>query len=245
MDLSLAIRNKAAFIFRLASVFTLHALFIIRSYLILRLQKSFGVPFPQVVGAIDFAKEFSDSFRKMASDAIKEERQRAKAAAQERRVSELKRLRHVLRVNRVFRVLTQSSVKRDLLAGANGAPLLSESELEALTEVAATVRLGGGDDDDEGDDSEDSWDVAAECFQALLEGSGGRKTGFGLSYGAVREVLDKIVESGYCEGVKVVVVDASTTTIPLVDSSEERSESGGPSQVEEKGEFSKESSEEG
>ena len=72
----------------------------------------------------------------MASDAIREERQRARAAAQEKRAGELKRLRQVLLVSRVFRVLSQPGVKRDLLAGANGAPLVSESELESKFSVS-------------------------------------------------------------------------------------------------------------
>ena len=180
----------------------------------------------------------------MASDAIKEERLRAKAAAQEKRVSDLMRLRRVLAVHRVFRVLSQSDATRDLLTGANEAPLISESELEALKEVGATVRLHGGDDPDD----PASWDVAAENLQALLDGVGsGRKTHSGLGLGAVKEVLDKIVESGYCERVKIVVaVDASTTTATTSsnDSLEERSESG-RSHAEDKGEFVKDSSEEG
>ena len=198
-----------------------------------------------MVGAIDFAKEFSDSFRKMASDAIKEERQRAKAAAQERRVSELKRLRHVLRLNRVFRVLSQPSVKRDLLAGSNGAPLVTESELEALAEVGSAMRLSGsGEEEDEG---VDSWDAAAESLQALLEAGGGagRKTTSGLGYGAVKEVLDRIVESGYCDGVRVVVVDASTTTTTAALSIEASEETSGEGQAGDGGEFAKESSVEG
>ena len=210
------------------------------------------------MGAINFAKEFSDSFRKMASDAIKEERQRARIAANEKRAAELKRLRHVLMVNRVFRCLALPSVKRDLLAGANGAPLVSEPEMAALTELAASVRLSGDDDDDVdvvGDDfsSTSSWDAAAECLQALLDG-GSKKTQSGLGYGAVKSVLDNIVESGYCEKVKVTaVVDASTITTPppptANDESDEASESVSSSSQREdnnlKGEFNKESSEEG
>ena len=203
----------------------------------------------------------------MASDAIKEERQRAKAAAQEKRVSDLARLRRLLAVHRVFRVLSASdAAARDLLAGENRAPLVSPSELEALKEVGATVRLNGGDDDPLDDPLDDiaawaSWDAAAENLQALLDGGGGsgagsRKTRSGLSFAAVKDVLDKIVESGYCDRVKIVAVvadavDASTTTTTTTattssnDSLEERSESARSHAEDNKGEFVKDSSEEG
>ena len=160
----------------------------------------------------------------MASDAIREERQRAKVAAQEKRASDLQRLRHVLRIYQVFRVLSHPDVKRDLLTGSNGAPLVSEPELEALKEVGVTLRLHGSP---EALSVAESWDNAAECLLAVLESGSGRKTESGLSCAELNRVLDRIVESGYCESVNLVGVDASTIT-STKEPSEERSERAGP-----------------
>lgn len=183
-------------------------------------QREAASHFDEVVGAIDFAKEFADSFRKMASDAIREERQRAKAAALEKRASDLKRLRHVLRLYHVFRVSSHPDVKRDFLAGSNGAPLLSESELEALKEVGVWLRLRQSP---EASLEAESWDDAAECLHSVLESGSGKKTESGLSFADVNQVLEKVVESGYCESVSLVGVDASTITTTK-EPSEERSE---------------------
>ena len=68
----------------------------------------------QVLGAISFAKELTESLHKLALDATREEKQQIKAAAVEKKANDHQRLQAVVSFNHALRVsymLLQSSLQ--------------------------------------------------------------------------------------------------------------------------------------
>lgn len=165
-------------------------------------QREAASHYEEVLGAISFAKELTESLHKLAVDVTREEKQQAKAAAAEKKVNDLQRLQLSIVFNHALQTISNPLCHELLLSGSEGAPHLSSDELTALLGVADSVRAGRRHRLSEDEDAVSlTPEEAAENLAALLDASAYKRITTTHSYADVNGFLQKVVESNFCHTV--------------------------------------------
>ncbi|KAG9267166.1 caprin-1 isoform X1 [Astyanax mexicanus] len=147
---------------------------------------------------LEFARELLKNFTSLNFEIQKAVKKMARREQLKREEVERRRLKAVLEVQYVLDQLGEESVRQELRQPAgsgsgNGeeGPLLSEAELSSLDEFYKLV----GPDRDPNVRLTDQFEEASLHLWELLEGRD--KAVAGTTYKALKEILDKILQSGY------------------------------------------------
>merc|ERR1719431_1220420 len=151
--------------------------------------------YDEVIGTLEFARELSGQFTKLALDEAKDKKKMMKKEQQERAKVELIKVNYVLSVREVLSALLEDGVLEDLEGGNNGAPKLSAdqlSQLQQFQELATPNRE---------DLSKGSFDKQVAASAEHLVNLAEKKTRavVGTTYQEVAQLIDMIRESGYIE----------------------------------------------
>merc|ERR1719431_1210771 len=151
--------------------------------------------YDEVIGTLEFARELSGQFTKLALDEAKDKKKMMKKEQQERAKVELIKVNYVLSVREVLSALLEEGVLEDLEGGNNGAPKLSAdqlSQLQQFQELATPNRE---------DLSKGSFDKQVAASAEHLVNLAEKKTRavVGTTYQEVAQLIDMIRESGYIE----------------------------------------------
>jgi len=158
-------------------------------------QQAAVAKYDEVIGTLEFARELSGQFTKLALDEAKDKKKMMKKEQQERAKVELIKVNYVLSVREVLSALLEEGVLEDLEGGNNGAPKLSAdqlSQLQQFQELATPNRE---------DLSKGSFDKQVAASAEHLVNLAEKKTRavVGTTYQEVAQLIDMIRESGYIE----------------------------------------------
>jgi caprin-1 len=95
-------------------------------------QQAAVAKYDEVIGTLEFARELTGQFGKLALDEAKDRKKTLKKEQQERARQELVKVTYVMGVREVLNSLLEEGVVQDLLEGTNGAPKLSEQQVEQM-----------------------------------------------------------------------------------------------------------------
>uniref|UniRef100_W5M4T0 Cell cycle associated protein 1b n=1 Tax=Lepisosteus oculatus TaxID=7918 RepID=W5M4T0_LEPOC len=147
--------------------------------------------FQEVVNNLDFARELQKSFLALGQDIQKAVKKAARREQLQREEAEQKRLKTALELQFLLDKLGEESVRSELKQGAGGTPLLGDEELAALDEFYKLV----GPERDQNIRLCEQYEHASLHFWELLEAKD--KPVAGTTYKALKETLDKVLQSGY------------------------------------------------
>merc|ERR1719449_237180 len=158
-------------------------------------QQAAVAKYDEVIGTLEFARELSGQFTKLALDEAKDKKKLMKKEQQERAKVELIKVNYVLSVREVLSALLEEGVLEDLEGGTNGAPKLSAdqiSQLQQFQELATPNRE---------DLSKGSFDKQVAASAEHLVNLAEKKTRavVGTTYQELAQLIDMIRESGYVE----------------------------------------------
>merc|ERR1712013_89178 len=158
-------------------------------------QQAAVAKYDEVIGTLEFARELSGQFTKLALDEAKDKKKMMKKEQQERAKVELIKVNYVLSVREVLSALLEEGVLEDLEGGNNGAPKLSAdqlSQLQQFQELATPNRE---------DLSKGSFDKQVAASAEHLVNLAEKKTRavVGTTYQELAQLIDMIRESGYVE----------------------------------------------
>uniref|UniRef100_A0A670JGB0 Caprin family member 2 n=1 Tax=Podarcis muralis TaxID=64176 RepID=A0A670JGB0_PODMU len=149
--------------------------------------------YDEVIHNLEFAKDLQKTFSGLSQDLLKAQRKAQRRESIMKLEAEKKKLRTVLQVQYVLQSFTQEHVQKDFKCGLNGAIFLSSKELDYLINFAKLTCSGRN----EGVSVEDQMEQSSRYFWDLLEGS--EKTVAGTTYKYLKDLLSKLLNSGYFE----------------------------------------------
>nr|XP_014347492.1 PREDICTED: caprin-1 isoform X1 [Latimeria chalumnae] len=171
--------------------------------------------YQEVATNLEFARELQKSFLALGQDIQKTIKKAARREQLMREEVEQKRLRTVLELQFVLDKLGEEDVRNDLKQGINGSPVLSEEELALLDDFYKLVEP----DQDSTLSLCEKFEQASLHLWDLLEGKD--KPVVGTTYKALKEVVERIFQSGYLESVQNhqngVCEEEETTAAPVVE----------------------------
>ncbi|XP_038174487.1 caprin-2 isoform X2 [Arvicola amphibius] len=154
--------------------------------------------YEEVLHNLEFAKELQKTFSALSQDLLKAQKKAQKKEHMLKLEAEKKKLRTILQVQYVLQSLTQEHVQKELKGGLNGAMYLPSKELDYLikfSKLTCPERNGSLS-------VEDQMEQSSLYFWDLLEGS--EKAVVGTTYKHVKDLLSKLLNSGYFENVPVL-----------------------------------------
>lgn len=147
--------------------------------------------YQEVVTNMEFARELQRNFMTLGQDIQKTIKKTTRREQLMREEAEQKRLRTVLELQFVLDKLGDEEVRSDLKQGLSGVPVLSEEELSVLDEFYKLVEP----DRDPTLRLSEQYEPASIHLWDVLDGKD--KAVCGTTYKALRELLDRILQSGY------------------------------------------------
>ncbi|XP_063164241.1 caprin-2 isoform X2 [Candoia aspera] len=151
--------------------------------------------YDEVIHNLEFAKELQKTFSGLSQELLKAQRKAQRRETLMKLEAEKKKLRTVLQVQYVLQNFTQEHVQKDFKSGLNGAIYLPSKELDYLIKFAKLTCSGRN----ETVSVEDQMEQSSLCFWDLLEGS--EKVVVGTTYKHLKDLLSKLLNSGYFENI--------------------------------------------
>uniref|UniRef100_A0A8D2LDY0 Caprin-2 n=1 Tax=Varanus komodoensis TaxID=61221 RepID=A0A8D2LDY0_VARKO len=151
--------------------------------------------YDEVIHNLEFAKELQKTFSGLSQDLLKAQRKAQRRETIMKLEAEKKKLCTVLQVQYVLQNFIQEHVQKDFKAGMNGAIYLPSKELDYLTKFAKLTCSGRN----KMVTVEDQMEQSSLYFWDLLEGS--EKTVVGTTYKHLKDLLSKLLHSGYFENI--------------------------------------------
>ncbi|KAG1944691.1 caprin-1b [Pimephales promelas] len=152
--------------------------------------------YQEVFHNLEFARELQKSFLALGQEIQKSVKKAARREQLQREDVEQKRLKRVLELQFLLDRLGDESVRQELLQGAGGPSLLTESDLASLDEFYKLV----GPERDQNIRLTDQYQEASQHLWELLEGKD--KPVAGTTYKALNETLERVLQSGYFDRVQ-------------------------------------------
>ncbi|XP_056112061.1 caprin-1b [Rhinichthys klamathensis goyatoka] len=152
--------------------------------------------YQEVFHNLEFARELQKSFLALGQEIQKTVKKAARREQLQREDVEQKRLKRVLELQFLLDRLGDESVRQELLQGAGGPSLLTESDLTSLDEFYKLV----GPERDQNIRLTDQYQEASQHLWELLEGKD--KPVAGTTYKALNETLERVLQSGYFDRVQ-------------------------------------------
>ncbi|XP_040417804.1 caprin-2 isoform X8 [Cygnus olor] len=160
--------------------------------------------YDEVVHNLEFAKELQKTFSGLSQDLLKAQRKAQRRESLLKLEAEKKKLRTILQVQYVLQNFTQEHVQKDFKGGVNGAIYLPSKELDYLIRFAKLTCP----ERNENLSVEDQMEQSSLYFWDLLEGS--EKPVVGTTYKHMKDLLSKLLDSGYFES-----IPAPRTPVPV------------------------------
>ncbi|XP_069716288.1 caprin-2 isoform X3 [Phaenicophaeus curvirostris] len=151
--------------------------------------------YDEVVHNLEFAKELQKTFSGLSQDLLKAQRKAQRRESLLKLEAEKKKLRTILQVQYVLQNFTLEHVQKDFKGGVNGAIYLPSKELDYLIRFAKLTCPGRN----ENLSVEDQMEQSSLYFWDLLEGS--EKPVVGTTYKHMKDLLSKLLDSGYFESI--------------------------------------------
>ncbi|KFQ36416.1 Caprin-2, partial [Mesitornis unicolor] len=151
--------------------------------------------YDEVVHNLEFAKELQKTFSGLGQDLLKAQRKAQRRESLLKLEAEKKKLRTILQVQYVLQNFTQEHVQKDFKSGVNGAIYLPSKELDYLIRFAKLTCP----ERNENLSVEDQMEQSSLYFWDLLEGS--EKPVVGTTYKHLKDLLTKLLDSGYFESI--------------------------------------------
>ncbi|XP_008162427.2 caprin-2 isoform X8 [Chrysemys picta bellii] len=153
--------------------------------------------YDEVLHNLEFAKELQKTFSGLSQDLLRAQRKAQRRDTIMKLEAEKKKLRTILQVQYVLQNFTQEHVQKDFKGGLNGAIYLPSKELDYLIRFAKLTCP----ERSENLSVEDQMEQSSLYFWDLLEGS--EKAVVGTTYKHMKELLSKLLNSGYFENIPV------------------------------------------
>ncbi|XP_077026556.1 caprin-2 isoform X6 [Tamandua tetradactyla] len=153
--------------------------------------------YEEVLHNLEFAKELQKTFSGLSQDLLKAQKKAQRREHMLKLEAEKKKLRTILQVQYVLQNLTQEHVQKDFKGGLNGAVYLPSKELDYLIKFSKLTCP----ERNESLSVEDQMEQSSLYFWDLLEGS--EKTVVGTTYKHMKDLLSKLLSSGYFESIPV------------------------------------------
>ncbi|XP_054066901.1 caprin-2 [Rissa tridactyla] len=160
--------------------------------------------YDEVVHNLEFAKELQKTFSGLSQDLLKAQKKAQRRESLLKLEAEKKKLRTILQVQYVLQNFTQEHVQKDFKGGVNGAIYLPSKELDYLIRFAKLTCP----ERNENLSVEDQMEQSSLYFWDLLEGS--EKAVVGTTYKHMKDLLSKLLDSGYFES-----IPTPRTTVPV------------------------------
>ncbi|XP_066405939.1 caprin-2 isoform X5 [Molothrus aeneus] len=160
--------------------------------------------YDEVVHNLEFAKELHKTFSGLSQDLLKAQKKAQRRESLLKLEAEKKKLRTILQVQYVLQNFTQEHVQKDFKGGVNGAIYLPSKELDYLIRFAKLTCP----ERNENLSVEDQMEQSSLYFWDLLEGS--EKPVVGTTYKHMKDLLSKLLDSGYFES-----IPTPRTTVPV------------------------------
>ncbi|KAK2539723.1 Caprin2 [Columba guinea] len=160
--------------------------------------------YDEVVHNLEFAKELQKTFSGLSQDLLKAQKKAQRRESLLKLEAEKKKLRTILQVQYVLQNFTQEHVQKDFKGGMNGAIYLPSKELDYLIRFAKLTCP----ERNENLSVEDQMEQSSLYFWDLLEGS--EKPVVGTTYKHMKDLLSKLLDSGYFES-----IPTPRTTVPV------------------------------
>nr|XP_060632759.1 caprin-2 isoform X9 [Anolis sagrei ordinatus] len=151
--------------------------------------------YDEVIHNLEFAKELQKTFSGLSQDLLKMQKKAQRRETLLKLEAEKKKLRTILQVQYVLQNFTQEHVQKDFRSGLNGAMFLPSKDLDYLIKFAKLTCSGRN----EMVSIEDQMAQSSLYFWDLLEGS--EKAVAGTTYKYLKELLSKLLNSGYFENI--------------------------------------------
>ncbi|XP_062051015.1 caprin-2 isoform X6 [Lepus europaeus] len=153
--------------------------------------------YEEVLHNLEFAKELQKTFSGLSQDLLKAQKKAQRREHLIKLEAEKKKLRTILQVQYVLQNLTQEHVQKDFRGGLNGAVYLPSKELDYLIKFSKLTCP----ERNESLSVEDQMEQSSLYFWDLLEGS--EKAVVGTTYKHMKDLLSKLLNSGYFESIPV------------------------------------------
>ncbi|XP_059538457.1 caprin-2 isoform X2 [Myotis daubentonii] len=153
--------------------------------------------YEEVLHNLEFAKELQKTFSGLSQDLLKAQKKAQRREHMLKLEAEKKKLCTVLQVQYVLQNLTQEHIQKDLKEGLNGAVCLPLKELDYLIKFSKLTCP----ERNESLSVEDQMEQSSLYFWDLLEGS--EKAVVGTTYKHMKDLLSKLLNSGYFESIPV------------------------------------------
>ncbi|XP_053777648.1 caprin-2 isoform X6 [Desmodus rotundus] len=153
--------------------------------------------YEEVLHNLEFAKELQKTFSGLSQDLLKAQKKAQRREHMLKLEAERKKLCTVLQVQYVLQNLMQEHVQKDLKEGLNGAVYLPLKELDYLIKFSKLTCP----ERNESLSVEDQMEQSSLYFWDLLEGS--EKAVVGTTYKHMKDLLSKLLNSGYFESIPV------------------------------------------
>ncbi|PNI29422.1 CAPRIN2 isoform 10 [Pan troglodytes] len=164
--------------------------------------------YEEVLHNLEFAKELQKTFSGLSLDLLKAQKKAQRREHMLKLEAEKKKLRTILQVQYVLQNLTQEHVQKDFKGGLNGAVYLPSKELDYLIKFSKLTCP----ERNESLSVEDQMEQSSLYFWDLLEGS--EKAVVGTTYKHLKDLLSKLLNSGYFESIPVPK-NAKEKEVPL------------------------------
>jgi len=158
-------------------------------------QQAAVAKYDEVLGTLEFARELSGQFSKLAIDEARDKKKMIKKEQQERAKVELFKVNYVLSVREILAALLEDGVIQDLEVGSNGAPKLSNDQLFQLQQFQELTTPNREDTTKGSFDKQ----IAASAEHLVNLAEKKARTVVGTTYQELAILIDLIKESGYVE----------------------------------------------
>ncbi|XP_017652021.1 caprin-2 isoform X3 [Nannospalax galili] len=153
--------------------------------------------YEEVLHNLEFAKDLQKTFSALSQDLLKAQKKAQRREHMLKLEAEKKKLRTVLQIQYVLQNLTQEHVQKDFTGGLNGAVYLPSKELDYLIKFSKLTCP----ERNESLSVEDQMAQSSLYLWDLLEGR--EKAVVGTTYKHVKDLLSKLLNSGYFESIPV------------------------------------------
>nr|XP_020831492.1 caprin-2 isoform X7 [Phascolarctos cinereus] len=153
--------------------------------------------YEEVLHNLEFAKELQKTFSGLSQDLLKAQKKAQRREHMIKLEAEKKKLRTIFQVQYVLQNFTQEHVQEDFKGGLNGAVYLPSRELDYLIKFSKLTCP----ERNESLSIEDQMEQSSLYFWDLLEGS--EKAVVGTTYKHMKDLLSKLLTSGYFESIPV------------------------------------------
>ncbi|XP_037102837.1 caprin-1-like isoform X1 [Syngnathus acus] len=148
--------------------------------------------YQEILTTIEFARELQKSFLTLGQEIQKTSKKTARRQQLQREEMEKWRMKTVLELQFILDQLGDDNVRQDLKRpDASGSPLLTDADLASLDELYKLV----GPDRNCDVRLTEQYEEASQHLWELLDGRD--KAVAGTSYKALKDILDKLLQSGY------------------------------------------------